>query len=71
MKGKFAQLHHIKHNERITRDTHYEIWYKLEQALLLALRERGTINVMQYHLAMEGLQQKRVDRTRRLKEEAP
>ena len=70
MKGKFAQLHHIEQNEKITRESHYEIWYDLEQDLLLALRERGTLNVMQYRLAMERLKQQRCDRTRRLREES-
>ena len=71
MKEKFAQLQHIEHNEWITRDSNYEIWYELEQGLLLALRERGTLNVMQYHLAMEGMKQQRAERARRIKEESP
>lgn len=66
---KFAELKRIEHNDKITRDSYYDVWYNLELGLLLALRERGTINVMQYHLAMEGLKQQRADRTHKLKED--
>ena len=71
IKGKFAQLQRIEHNEKITRDSHYDVWYNLELGLLLGLREQETINVMQYHLAMEGLKQQRADRTHKLKEDVP
>ena len=68
---KFAELKRIEHNEKIARDSHYDVWYNLELGLLLALRERGTINVMQYHLCEKELQKQRIERTRRLKEDAP
>ena len=62
MKAQFSRLLRVDHNEKIGRDTQYEIWYGLEQGLLLALRDRGTISMTQYQLAMERLKQQRTGR---------
>lgn len=71
MVKKFAELQTIEHNEEITGDTHYEFLYHLKKALLLALRERGRINAMQYRHAEELLKRQRRDRAKMiLKEEA-
>jgi len=68
MVRKFAQLHRIDNNEVITNETHYEFLYHLQDALLLALREQGRLNIMQYHHAEEKLKQQRRDRAKRILE---
>ena len=65
MKAKFAELLYIDNDQTIDRNTHDELWRYLEQGLLLALRERGSINLMQYHLAMELLKQDQLERPRK------
>ena len=62
-------LQHIENNEAITNETHYEFLFHLEHALLLALREHGTLTAMQYRRAEERLTQQRRDRAKRLQEE--
>ena len=64
MARKFAQLQRIDNNETITQETHFEFLYHLQCAVLLALRERGTLNEMQYRHAEEKLKQQRRDRAK-------
>ena len=66
MARKFAQLQRIDNNEAITQETHYEFLYHLQSAMLLALREQGMLNAMQYHHAEEKLKQQRRDRAKNL-----
>ena len=68
MGGKFAQLLRIDNDGPITKETDYEFVYEFEHALLLALRERGTLNAMQFRIAQEKLKQKRISRARKLLE---
>ena len=68
MARKFAELHRIDNNEVITNETHYEFLYHLQDALLLALREQGILNIMQYHHAEEKLKQQRRDRAKSILE---
>ncbi len=70
MAKRQAKLNHIRHNEPITGESHYEFLYQLQQALLLALREQGSLSPMEHHYARERLQQQRRDRAKR-KQEAP
>ena len=70
MKRKFAALQCMDQNEAIDREEQYEIWYDLERGLLLALRERGTIDTMQYHLAVDGLKRQRMERAGRKSHES-
>ena len=71
MARQFAELQRIDNNEVITKETHYEFLYHLKKALLLALRERGRINAMQYRHAEELLKRQRRERAKMiLKEEA-
>lgn len=58
MKRKFAELHYIDHNEDISPETYREFFKHLQKALLLALREQGTLNPVQYYRAAEILEQK-------------
>lgn len=66
MAKRYAELQRIEGAREITAETDYEFWYHLEQALLLALREREKLNAMQYRYAEEQLKQQRIDRTKRL-----
>ena len=68
MAGKIAKLYRIDHNDAITKETHYEFLYHLEYAILLALRERGKLNAMQYRHAEEKLRQQRRDRAKNILE---
>ena len=66
MKKHFSQLQMIENNHDITSNTDDLFLYHLEQALLLALRERGRINMIQYRRAEHQLLQQRRVRTRKL-----
>ena len=66
MRKKFVALQRIDIDRRITKDTDHEFLYHLELALLLALKERGTLNAMQCRQAEERLNQQRRDRARKL-----
>lgn len=59
MKLQFAVLKRIENNRAITpeRDSHF--LYQLQLGLLLALKERGHLDVMQFRYAAERLQQQR------------
>lgn len=62
-KKKYAKLVRIDHNRKITWDSDAEFLYTLQNSLLLALKEEGLLNQMQYHHAEEKLKQQRRDRT--------
>jgi len=68
MKKRFAQLERIDHNEPIKKDTHYTFLHHLQSALLLALHEQGTLNVMQYRQAEESLKIQRRNRAKIIQE---
>lgn len=60
MKKHFSQLQRIENNHDITGNTDDLFLYHLKQALLLALRERGRLNMIQYrHAEHQLLQQRR------------
>lgn len=66
MPKKYAKLQHIENNHKITKDTDYEFLYSLQNGLLLALKEQGRLNTMQYRHAEERLKQQRRDRAKKL-----
>ena len=66
---KFAKLKNIVGDQEVRKDTNYDSWYSLEQGLLLALKESGTLNTMQYCMAEEALREQRAERARRLMKE--
>ena len=68
MTRQFAELQRIDNNEAITKETHYEFLYHLQSAMLLALREQGILNAMQFHHAEEKLKQQRRELARMLLE---
>ena len=55
MKRQFAHLLAIEQDQPVRRDTHSEAWHHLQQGLLLALRDSGTLSATQYRLAQEDL----------------
>ena len=64
----FAQLQRIDNTNVITWENHYEFLYHLQNALLLALRERGRLDAMQYRHAEEKLKQQQRDRMKNIQE---
>ena len=64
MARQFAILQRVDNNEEITKETHYEFLYHLQNSLLLALREQGRLNAMQHRYAEEKLKQQRRDRAK-------
>ena len=56
---QYAVLQRIENDHKITRETDREFWYNLENALLLALLEDGTLTQMQYRQASEKLKRQR------------
>lgn len=66
MARQFAEFKCIENNEVITKEANYEFLYHLQSAILLALREKGRLNAMQYRQAEEKLKQQRLDRVRNI-----
>lgn len=59
MKKQFSHLQHIENHGPIEKETHADFLFHLQGALLLALKERGTLTDSQYRYAQEHLQQLR------------
>ena len=68
MEKRFAKLERIDNNKTITKETHYDFFYHLQKAILLALHEQGRLNAMQYRHAEEKLNQQRLNRAKTLLE---
>lgn len=64
MAKQYASLEAIEHDRRITKETDEEFLYQLQTGLLLALKERGRLNEMQYRHAQDRLNQQRRAYTR-------
>ena len=56
---KIAVLRSIENDRKITREENREFIYNLENALLLALLEDGTLTQMQYRQAADKLKRQR------------
>lgn len=56
---QFSALQRIDNDRKITRETDRDFLYNLENALLLALLENGTLTQMQYRQASEKLRRQR------------
>ena len=65
MLRQFAKLQNIDCNDEVAKESQYEFLYQLEGALLLALRERGSLNAMQYRYAAEKLRLQRLGLAKR------
>ena len=62
------KLQRIENDQWITKDDQYPFLHHLQQALLLALRERGQLNAMQHRRADEKLNRQRIARAKELLE---
>ena len=54
---KKARLQGIENNRRITKETDSEFLYTLQSGLLLALKERGRLDEMQFRHAERALRE--------------
>ena len=68
MKKKFATIQRINWQETLTPENNEAFFDHLQNALLLALRERGRLDVMEYRCAEEKLRRQRIQRARKLLE---
>ena len=68
MKKKFATIQRINWQETLTPENNEAFFDHLQNALLLALRERGRLDVMEYRCAEEKLRRQRIQRAKKLLE---
>lgn len=61
-------LQFIENDQWITKEEQYPFLHHLQRSLLLALRERGRLNAMQYRYAEERLNRQRRERAKKLLE---
>lgn len=69
MRKQYAVLQRLENGRQITKETDYEFLHHLQSALLLALREQGSLSPMQHRHAQEQLGQQRRERAKRNQEE--
>ena len=65
MAKQYASLEAIENDRKITKETDNEFLHQLQSGLLLALKERGRLNEMQYRHAQDRLNQQRRDWTKK------
>ena len=68
MKKKLAAIQRIDWQGTLTPENNEAFFDHLQRALLLALRERGRLDVMEYRYAEEKLRRQRIHRARKLLE---
>ena len=68
MARQYASRERIDHNRRITRETDHAFLYRLQGGLLLALKEQGQLNEMQYRQARDRLDRQHRDWIRKLQQ---
>lgn len=68
MARQYASLERIEHNHKITRETDHAFLYRLQGGLLLALKEQGRLNEMQYRQARDRLDRQHRDWIRKLQQ---
>ena len=59
-KKEYARLQSIEVGQKITLEENAEFLFQLENALLLALLEEGTLTQMQYRMASQKLKRERL-----------
>ena len=64
---QFGTLYRIDANECITFEKHYDFLYHVQLSLLLALKDLGSLDIMQYRHAVEKLKQQRQDRAKAIR----
>lgn len=50
-----AKLVYISENREITKETDPEFWFQFQRSILLALKDKGALNEVQYRYAEEKL----------------
>lgn len=50
-----AVLVRVEHDREITKETDPKFWFEYQRAILLSLKEKGTLNEMQYRYAEKKL----------------
>lgn len=65
MAKQYACLEKIEHNRKITRELDEPFLYRLQSGLLLALKEQGRLNEIQYRYAQDRLDRQHRERTRK------
>ncbi len=65
-KRKFAELRWINNDHTITEETDHEFLFYLQNGLLMALRDKGILNEMQYRGSYEKLRNQRCERAGKL-----
>ena len=68
MGKRFAVLTKIENDHKITVETDFQFIYHVQHALLLALREKGTISIMQYRQADDALRKQKTEMIKQLRE---
>lgn len=68
MARQYASLEQIKHNRKITQETDHAFLYRLQGGLLLALKEQGRLNEMQYRHAQDRLDRQHREWVRKLQQ---
>lgn len=66
MAKRYASLEAIENDRKITRETDEAFLHQLQSGLLLALKEQGRLNEMQYRHAQDRLNQQRREWTKKL-----
>lgn len=64
----YASLEAIENERKITKETDYVFLHQLQSGLLLALKERGRLNEMQYRYAQDRLNQQHREWTKKLQQ---
>ena len=68
MAKQYASLEAIENDRKITKETDYEFLYQIQSGLLLALKEQGRLNEMQYRYAQDRLNQQCREWTKKLQQ---
>ncbi|MBM6723295.1 hypothetical protein [Pseudoflavonifractor phocaeensis] len=68
MARQYASLERIEHNRKITQETDHTFLYRLQDGLLLALKEQGQLNEMQYRHAQDRLDRQYREWVRKLQQ---
>ena len=66
---RFGKLYRIDFNECITDEKHFDFLYHIQLSLLLALKDLGSLDMLQYRQAEEKLKRQRLDRAKAIRKE--
>ncbi len=69
MKKQHASLEYIENDRKISRETDSDFLHLMQTGLLIALKEYGKLNEIQYHHAQTRLDQQRFDWIKKIRSE--